>query len=208
MIELQFDRREIDRALRLLDGSQFKLSRAVKLALRRAVPGVRQAVIGTLEQNVIVGHRFIRRAVRAVRFDAESGRFNVFSKNLFLDDYELTPREQTARQGMRSKQWPGFSYRLRRGGKTFHSLGTLTGTDGTGGTPFLAPTQSGNLRVMYRRSADRATPGKDVFLMYAPSIQYHAAAPEVEELARITSMKLFHAGLDEAVSALLSGRAS
>lgn len=62
---------------------------------------------------------------------------------------------------------------------------------------------------MYRRNADHVQAGEDkVFLAYAPPIQYHAVAPEVEEAARATSMRLFHDALHRAVNELLVGRAS
>lgn len=207
MIEIQIDQREIDRQLTRLGRVPRRLSQCVVQALRVTVPEVRKKVIGTLEAEVAVGHRFIRRAVKAVRYSDDGAQFRVFSKNLLLDDYELSPREQTARPGVQSRNWPGFEYKLRKNGKTYHSFGTLTGRDGTGSVPFLAQTQSGNLRVMYRRNKDRSEPGKDVFLAYAPSIQYHAVAPEVEEVARATAMRLFHENLDHIVSVQLGENA-
>lgn len=208
MIEIQFDQRIIAQQLARLGGVQHQLARAVKSALMATAPEVRKEVIGVLEQDIAVGRKFVRRAVRAVRHLSESSEFRVFSKSLFLDDYELEPREQTARQGVRSKEWPGFTYKLRQGGKTFHSYGTPTGSDGTGGTPFLAMTASGQLRVMYRRNKNRVESGEnDVFLAYAPPIQYHAAAPQVEDHARETTMRIFHAKLIAAVDGILAGRA-
>lgn len=208
MIEIRFDQRLIAKELARLGGSQYRLARAVKMALAATAPQVRATVLTTLEKDVAVGSKFIRRAVKAVRNLGDTSRFKVFSKNLFLDDYELTPREQTARLGMRSRDWPGFIYRLRKGGKEFHSYGTPTGGSGTGSTPFIARTASGRLRVMYRRDASRAAPGEDVFLAYAPSIQYHAVAPDVEEAARVTTMRIFHKELAHAVDELLAGAAS
>lgn len=208
MIEIHFDQRVIDRELARLGGSKHRLAHAVKMALQATAPQVRATVLTTLEKDVAVGSRFIKRAVKAVQNLGESSRFRVFSKNLFMDDYELTPMEQTARLGVPSREWPGFTYRLRKGGKEFHSFGTPTGGSGTGSVPFIAKTASGRLRVMYRRSADRAAPGRDVFLAYAPSIQYHAVAPDVEEAARETTMRIFHKELARAVDEMLAGRAS
>lgn len=208
MIEIQFDPRVIDEALARLDGVQHNLARAVKAALMATAPKVRADVIGVLERDITVGNRFVRRAVKAVRNRGDSAQFKVFSKSLFLDDYELEPRERTARLGMRSKEWPGFTYRLRRDGKQFHSYGTPTGSDGTGSTPFLARTSEGKLRVMYRRNPDHVQTGHDdVFLAYAPPIQYHAVAPQVEETARNTAMRIFHQELTRAVDNILKGRA-
>lgn len=208
MIEIHFDQRLIAKELARLGGSRHRLAHAVKMALQATAPQVRATVLTTLEKDVAVGSRFIKRAVKTVQNLGETARFKVFSKNLFMDDYELTPREATARLGMRSRDWPGFTYRLRKGGKEFHSYGTPTGGSGTGSTPFIAHTASGRLRVMYRRSADRSVPGKDVFLAYAPSIQYHAVAPDVEEAARETTMRIFHKELARAVDELLAGAAS
>lgn len=209
MIEIQIDQQRLDKELARLQGSAYRLSRAVKIALYEVTPQVRAEVIGVLEKNITVGSKFVRRAVKAVRHMGDSAQFRVFSKSLFLDDYELTPREQTARAGTRSKDWPGFTYKLRNDGKTFHSFGTPTGRDGTGSTPFIAKAASGNLRVMYRRNPNHVQSGEDnVFLAYAPPVQYHAVAPEVEELARATSMRLFHDALRRAIDELLAGRAS
>lgn len=206
MIEIQFDPHLINEALARLDGVQHNLARAVKSALMATAPQVRTEVLGVLIRDVAVGNKFVRRAVKAVRNMGDSAEFKVFSKRLFLDDYELTPREQTARLGVRSKDWPGFTYKLRRSGDTYHSLGTPTGSDGTGSTPFLARTSGGNLRVMYRRNPEHQG-NDDVFLAYAPPIQYHAVAPHVEEAARNTAMRIFHTELERAVDSILAGRA-
>lgn len=207
MIEIQIDQRQIAAELARLGGVQHNLARAVKAALMATAPKVRADVIGVLERDITVGKKFVRRAVKAVRSMGAGAEFKVFSKSLFLDDYELEPREQTARLGVRSKEWPGFTYRLRRDGKLFHSYGTPTGSDGTGSTPFIAPTARGTLRVMYRRNPDHAQGGDDVFLAYAPPIQYHAVAPQVQETARNTAMRIFHQELTRAVDNILGGRA-
>lgn len=196
MIEIHFDAERIDEALRRLHGSEHLLSQAVRRAVQVAAPGVRRAVRVHLEQEVTVGPRLVRRAVKAVRDYGNEARFRVFSKNLLLDDYKLTPRERTARRGVRSSRWPGFSYRLRKSGPVFNSLGTLGGGTGTGSHPFLADTGEA-LRGMYRRA------NGEIFLVYGPSVQYHACAPEVEEEAREVGMELFHEALDRAVSRLL-----
>lgn len=208
MIEIQIDQRQIAAELARLGGVQHNLARAVKAALMATAPKVRADVIGVLERDITVGKKFVRRAVKAVRDMGGSAEFKVFSKSLFLDDYELEPREQTARLGMRSKEWPGFTYRLRRDGKLFHSYGTPTGSDGTGSTPFIAPTARGTLRVMYRRNPGHVQAGEEnVFLAYAPPIQYHAVAPQVQETARNTAMRIFHQELTRAVDNILGGRA-
>ena len=208
MIEIHFDQRVIAQQLARLGGAHHNLARAVKSALMATAPQVRAEVLGVLERDITVGRKFVRRAVKAVRHLSTASEFRVFSKSLFLNDYELEPREQTARPGMRSKEWPGFTYKLRQGGKTFHSYGTPTGSDGTGSTPFLARTSGGELRVMYRRNPGHVQRGDDdVFLAYAPPIQYHAAAPQVEDAARETTMRIFHAHLVRAVDNILAGRA-
>lgn len=208
MIEIQIDQRQIAAELARLGGVQHNLARAVKAALMATAPKVRADVIGVMERDITVGNKFVRRAVKAVRNMGDSAQFKVFSKSLFLDDYELEPRKRTARLGVRSKEWPGFTYRLRRDGKQFHSYGTPTGSDGTGGTPFIAPTSQGTLRVMYRRNPDHVQTGDDdVFLAYAPPIQYHAVAPQVQETARNAAMRIFHQELARAVDNILAGRA-
>jgi len=205
MIEISFDERVIEQQLARLSGAQHRLAQAVKRAVMATVPQVREAVLGVLEQDIPVGNRFVRRAVQAVRHLEGRSEFRIFSKRLFLDDYELTPRTQTARTGIRSSDRSGFMYLLRRGGKMFHSFGTMTGRDGTGSKPFIARTGTGKLRVMYRRDNNRAAHGRDVFLAYAPPIQYHAVAPHVEDEARHTTARIFHKELASAVDAILAG---
>ncbi len=208
MIEIQIDQRQIAAELARLGGVQHNLARAVRAALMATAPQVRADVIGVLERDIAVGNKFVRRAVKAVRDRGDAAEFRVFSKSLFLDDYELEPRERTARPSIRSKEWPGFTYRLRRDGKQFHSYGTPTGAHGNGSVPFLAYTGRGTLRVMYRRNARNVQAGEEnVFLAYAPPIQYHAVAPRVEETARNTAMRIFHQELTRAVDNILKGRA-
>lgn len=207
MIEIQFDMNEIERALDKLYGSKKLLSEAVSSALSVTVPEVRKRVIGVLKDEVTVGERFIKRAVKTAQIRSGLGEFRVVSKRLFLDDYELSPRVPTARPGMQSRNWPGFSYKLRRSGKTYHSFDTPTGGDGTGSKPFLGITDNGTLRVMYRRNPGHVEEGqRDVYLSYAPPIQYHAVAPEVEETARETSMLIFNAALERAVDNMLNAK--
>lgn len=196
MIEIQFDADKIDEALRRLHGSEHLLARAVRAAVGATAPAVRRDVLVHLEQEVTVGSRFVRRAVKAVRDYGNEARFRVLSKRLFLDDYRLTPRERTARKGVRSSRWPGFNYQLRQSGPVFNSLGAIGGGTGTGSHPFLADNGE-TLRAMYRRA------NGEVFLIHAPSIQYHACAPEVEEGARNISMELFSAALERSVSRIL-----
>ena len=207
MIEIQFDMDAIQRAVDQLHGSKKLLSKAVTSALIVTVPEVRKRVIGVLEDDVTVGKRFIKRAVKTAQFQAGLGRFRVVSKRLFLDHYELSPRVPTARPGVQSRNWPGFSYKLRRSGKTYHSFDTPTGSDGTGSKPFLGVTDNGTLRVMYRRNPGHVEDGqRDVYLSYAPPIQYHAVAPEVEEAAREPSMLIFNAALERAVDNMLNAK--
>ena len=97
MIEIQFDMNEIERALDKLYGSKKLLSEAVSSALSVTVPEVRKRVIGVLKDEVTVGERFIKRAVKTAQIRSGLGEFRVVSKRLFLDDYELSPRVPTAR---------------------------------------------------------------------------------------------------------------
>lgn len=201
MIEIAIDKAQIERALKRLNGIEYRLNGAIKVALGATVPIVRAEIIGVLEKDVIVGKKFIARAVKRVRKMREgSYSITIASKSLFLDDYAISPRRQTATLGVQSTHWEGFNYKLRHDGKMFNSRGTLTGTDYNGSTPFIAETERGELRVMYRHKR-RQTP----FLAYAPSIQYHAVGPHVQEAAEEKSMEVFHQKLMEAVNTILAG---
>lgn len=199
MIEFQIDQRELDRALSRLGGVKHEFVFACIEALKVTVPETRRKVLEMLKTDIAIDSGFVRRAVKSIMYRDTQAQFRVYSKNLLLSDYEVNPSEQTARAGIRSRQWPGFTYKLRNSGDTYSSFGMATGHDGTGSTPFLAySTNTGELRVMYRRNKNY---GDEVLIINnAPSIQYHAANPEVEDTVRIVSTRLFHDALHIAVN--------
>jgi hypothetical protein len=192
MIELVIDSKDMDNALQKLDGNKSKLLRMMKDVVPAVARRVRQDVIGYLDETVALAPTrgaLVKRAVKAVRNYNGESRFNIVSKRLLLDDYDIDPRVVTAQKGVPVKRRKSFSYHLRKHGELFNSLSALTGKLGDGSIPFIAMTHSGKLRVMYRSAnvAEHDTP----LLVYAPTVQYHAATPEMEERAHTLSAQIF-----------------
>lgn len=122
VIEIQFDMNEIERALDKLYGSKKLLSEAVSSALSVTVPEVRKRVIGVLKDEVTVGERFIKRAVKTAQIRSGLGEFRVVSKRLFLDDYELSPRVPTARPGNAISELAGLFIQVAKKRKDLSQL--------------------------------------------------------------------------------------
>lgn len=197
MIELHLDTEELEKALKLLGGSEYALKVAVRKAIPSVAEAVRKQVLTTLDKDVALAPKsgvLIKRAVKAVQNLGEGARFKVASKHLLLGDYDVTPLSITAKKGVRVKDRKPFHYHLRKGGERFssHSLAITSQRGNRGSLPFIAATREGHLRVMYRSpSDDHDTP----LLAYAPSVQYHAATPEMEQEALEVSTKAFREAL-------------
>lgn len=200
MIEIVIDSRALESALEEVNGCEAKLRLAVKKAIPVVAAQVRREVIGYLGENVALAPQhgaLIKRAVKALQNRDGESRFRIASKRLLLSDYDVSPREATARAGVPVRQRKAFHYHLRVGGERYSSLSALTGRLGNGSIPFIARTLSGELRVMYR-SANK--PSDEPLLVYAPTVQYHAVTPEIEERAHDISMEFFRAALRKAIS--------
>jgi hypothetical protein len=199
MIELAFDEKEMDKALARLDGARDKLDRIVKEVVPDVAKQVRENVLEYLDETVAITPRkrgLVKRAVKAVRHQNGVSRFVVASKRLLLGDYDVNPLSVTATKGVPVKNRAPFYYRLRKEGRIFGSLSTLTGRAGEGSIPFIAKTPKGQLRVMYRKT-NKAT--DSLLLAYAPPVQYHAATPKLEEHIRDLSAELFSERLNAAL---------
>lgn len=204
MIEIQIDQREIERQLARIGNMPVRLAECVRLAMKDTAPAVRQRVIDTLKSRTYIFEQTIEKSVGRVLYNDGGARFRISSGgNLPLEEYSsIDPLEQTARKGMSSRNWPGFSYRFSTSGKEYNSLGTLTGKDGKGSIPFLVPVSSGGnqLQVKYRHS-------NKLFRLFGPSVQYHAMMPEVLAAARELGQQLFSAHLDRIVGEAMEGSA-
>jgi hypothetical protein len=192
MIEIVIDNKDIEKALQRLDGDRNKLTQAVRDIVPVAARRVRRDVIEYLDRTVALAPKrgiLVKRAVKALRHMDGQSRFSIASKRLLLDDYDINPRAVTAQKGVPVKSRKPFHYHLRKHGALYGSRSTLTGRMGAGSIPFIARTQSGNLRVMYRsaNTGEHDTP----LLVYAPSIQYHAVTPELEERERELGARIF-----------------
>ena len=191
MIELAFDQKDMDEALARLGGAKDKLDRIIRDIVPGVAQRVREEVLEHLGQTVALAPRkgaLVKRAVRALKHRGESS-FVVASRRLLLGDYDVDPMSVTAQPGVPVKMRSPFNYSLRHGGRRFSSLTAPT----AGSIPFIARTKDGRLRVMFRGSND------SLQFLHAPSIQYHAATPEVDERIQDLGAELFRSRLNAAL---------
>ncbi|UQZ90692.1 hypothetical protein C4J81_16375 [Deltaproteobacteria bacterium Smac51] len=115
----------------------------------------------------------------SVRISAASSgvraELKVRSGRLPLINYDVQPQAVTARKGVRSKNWPDFTFALRRG-RTQAGRSRIEGAS----LLFIARMNSGHLGVYYRTGNKSKSGRGQVKESIGPSVQYHAAAPEVE----------------------------
>jgi hypothetical protein len=198
MIELQIDASEIDRAMRRLEKIPYAMQRAVIPAVSEMMRDVADQLADHLESEVPLPAKLSRKAVRvgsvSVRGNVVSGDIKVRSAHLPLIHYDVQPGDITARAGLPSRRWPGFTYALRAGERR-QSRDLINGA----GLPFIARMPGGHLGVYFRpgynagpRSGGRASGlwGKgsrgekshaSIKELYGPDVQYHVADPAVEQ---------------------------
>ena len=173
MIEIQVDPKQLDAAMKRLKDIPYAMQRAIFPAVTEMLVGVRAELAGHLTGEVALPEKLAAKAIKvsAPRLSGDTvvGEVMVKSANLPLINYDVDPAEITARKGMRSKQWPGFTYSLRKGQRR-QSTERVQGI----GLPFIARMPNGHLGIYYRT----ATQMKQAF---GPTVQYHVADPGVEE---------------------------
>lgn len=172
MIEIQIDTRQVDAAMQRLKDVPYAMQRAIFPAVSEVLYGVRRELARYLSGEVALPVHMTARAIKmfapSVAGTTITGRIMVKSTMLPLIYYDVQPLEITARPGMRPKQWPGFSFGLRKGERR-QSTERVQGIS----QPFIARMPGGHLGVYYRT----ATQLKQA---YGPMVQYHVANPEVE----------------------------
>ena len=201
-VEITIDQTQLDAAMRRLEKVPYAVQRAVLPAVSEMLRDTVAVLYRGLGQ-VPLPHGRIRSAVRVTGVRMEGnvavGRVMVRSpRGIPLIEYDVDPAEITARPGMVSHNWPGFTYSLRAGQRR-RSADYPHGE----GLPFIARMPGGHLGVYYRtdwsawmkneagyggRKSGLWGKGKRgvkehaaIRQAYAPSVQYHAADPEIEE---------------------------
>lgn len=180
MIALNFDTDFIDAALARMEKIPYAVQRALWPAVAEVIDMVRVELAERLIEDVPLPARFIRQSIKCgtSRSDGQGvvANLRVASKPLPLIEYDVKPKEVTARKGMRNIHWPGFSYSLSSGERRQRE--ELEGLEHMKGLPFIATMHNnrkgGHLGV-YRR-----TQQGEIKEFYGPRMQYHATTPEIE----------------------------
>lgn len=192
-IQIYIDPADIDTAMRRMEGIPWALQRAVYPAVAEVVDGVKEQVAAHLEKEVPLPAQYIKRAIRITIPHAAGnmviGDVTVKSSSIPLMEYDVQPPEITARQGVSSKQWPGFTYSLQAGERR-QSSERIKGA----GLPFIARMPGGHVGVYYRADFESglkrrsglwgtgkhgANPHAAIKQDYAPSVQYHISIPSL-----------------------------
>ena len=195
MIELEVDAEQLEEARRRLQKVPYALQRAIIPAVHEMMQGVTALLSEHLEAEIPLPDAVVRRSLHLgsveIRGNRVMGVITVRSKKhipLFL--YDAQPSDKTAKPGLPSKSWPGFSYALRAGERRSSNL--LIGKGAS--LPFIAEMPGGHVGVYVRTgySAGVRQSGlwgkgrrgvKDheaIKEIFGPDVQYHVADPAVE----------------------------
>ena len=194
MIEISIDPAQLDMAMRRLEKVPYALQRAVIPAVSALMRGVADQLADHLESEIPLPVKLARKSVRIgavnLRGNVVSGEIRVRSAHIPLIHYDAQPGDITARTGLPSRRWPGFSYALRAGERRA-SKDLILGA----GLPFIARMPGGHLGVYFRPGyssgvrqsglwgkGKRGTRGHAAIKqLYGPDVQYHVADPAVEQ---------------------------
>lgn len=187
MIELHFDAREIERQMQRLERVPQAVSRALYPAVSQVVDMARDTLRTQLDADVPLPATLLRQSITSGPVRATNqgvaGVVRVCSRPVRLIDYDVTPQTVTARKGLPSRRWPGFSYALRNNARR------MSAELPTESLPFIA--------IMHNRGKgghsgvfQRTRQGK-IKELYGPHVQYHATRPEVEAAVIASAEKDF-----------------
>lgn len=224
MIEITVDTAKIDEAMQRLAKVPYAMQRAILPAMHETVRGVADQLAEHLESDVPLPAKFARKAIKIsgvnLEGDKVTGTVTVHSPHIPLIHYDPQPAGITARLGLPSRQWPGFTYALRTGERRA-SVNLIRGA----GLPFVAKMPGGHLGVYFRpgytagqnRKTGRWGKGRHgvkdhaaIKQLYGPDVQYHVSAPEVEEAVTARAAAVFPAILarhvDQAIAQFGGGQ--
>jgi hypothetical protein len=178
-VEITLDPREIEAALERLKGIPYALQRAVYPAVADVLQGVRNHLADYLSTEVPLAAKTALKAIRlnqpSYKGDMIKGSVNVRSRMFPLIDYDVQPQEVTAREGLHPRQWPDFTFSLRRGERRL-GRSRVQGAS----VPFIARMPSGHLGVYYRTGGRTKMGNVQLKQAYGPTVQHHVATPELE----------------------------
>lgn len=178
MIELHFDAALIERQMERLKKVPYAVQKALYPAVAEVMTIAREDLARQIKSDVPLAPKLIEKSIKMttprISGQGVEGLLTVASKALPLINYDVEPATVTARKGMRSKQWPGFSYALRTGER--RSREQLEGLEHMKGLPFIAQMPGGHLGVYRRTFAGQLKE------LYGPRMQYHATTPAMEAM--------------------------
>lgn len=193
-IELDINTDLIAKEMERIQHIPYAIQHALYPAVAEVMDKARSKLAERLDATVSLPVKMVRRSIKAGETRISSERvevsFSVYSKAIPLIEYDVAPKETTAKKGVRSTEWSGFSYALRDG-KRRESSEYLYGA----GLPFIAEMPGGHLGVYFRpgyRSKDSASgkPTWAVKQIYGPSMQYHFTPEMQQELILMASHEL------------------
>lgn len=201
MIELHFDTKLMDRQLSRIAKMPQAMERALYPAVAETIDFARSDIARRLASGVALAEKYVNRNVKASSPQISGGivqaTVTVRTKQIPLIAYDVRPMQATARKGMRSKNWPGFSYALRKGKRRMSEALARESL------PFIASMHNkgkgGHLGIFHRTGRGK------IKELYGPRLQYHAAAPEVGEAASRAAEAYFRRALIRAVNRLALG---
>lgn len=195
MITITFDETLIEQQMQRLQKIPYAVQRALFPAVSETLRLARTDLTRQLVSDVPLPPRLLEKSVKLsqaiARGTGVEGSLTVIGKAMPLIFYSVTPKEITARKGLRSKRWPGFTYSLRSGEarerERLGSINQITGLpfiaqmrNSTGkrrnGVNYAQQSGSGHLGVYYQTS------NKQIKEAYGPTVQYHATTPEIEQM--------------------------
>ena len=202
MISIMFDEDLIDRQMRRLEKAPYAVQRALYPTVSEVLRIARTELSEHLISEIPLPPRLIEKSIRltyaVARGQGAEGSLSVAGKAVPLINYDVQPQEITARKGMRSKQWPGFTYSLRSGERRQRE--EMGGQQFMTGLPFIARMPGGHLGIYYRTVFGQMKEA------YGPKIQYHATTPEVENMLIAGAEENFARILPRIVDTVLAER--
>lgn len=178
-IEITINPQEIEKALARLKDVPYAMQRAIYPAVAEVMQGVRNQLAEYLTSDVPIDPKAARKAIKLNQprqaGDAVIGEVVVRSTMLPLIHYDVQPKEVTARSGSHPRQWPDFTYSLRRGDRR-PGRGRIQGAS----LPFIARMKGGHLGVYFRTGGQTLKGNVQIKQSYGPTVQYHVATPEIE----------------------------
>lgn len=178
-VEIIIDPKEIEAALAKLKDVPYALQRAVYPAVAEVMQGVRNHLAEYLTSDVPIDPGAALKAIKLTQprqtGDAVIGEVVVRSAMLPLIYYDVQPRAITASQGLHPRQWPDFTFSLRRGDRRA-GRSRIQGAS----LPFIAQMKGGHLGVFFRTGGQTKKGYVQIKQSYGPTVQYHVATPEIE----------------------------